>query len=305
MTPPDSDTRKPWLGVLGGAVAVAIWAGWISATRFAVTEDVDPVVLGLCRNGVPALVLMPWILRRGLIPRDASMGAVLLMALGWGAPFVFMVGNGLQTVPASLFGPLVPGLAPILVALMAWAFLGERPGGRLVAGLILIGGAMIAVLGQWLASGDWAALGGAPYLIAASAGISLYTIMFRRSGLSPVEATAYLSLYSIPMIAVWLLVTPDAFEGVGLAEFGFHVVVQGLLTGLVAVLAYGMAVHHLGAVRGATANALVPVGAALVGMFALGESLTPLDWTAVVAASVGVAVVNGVVRLPWRRGARR
>ena len=302
---PGEAEPRPWLGVLGGAVAVAIWAGWISATRFAVSDPgtrVDPLVLAICRAGLPALVLAPVIWRRGLLPRGARLLPVVLMSLGWGAPFTLFVGTGLSTVPASLFGPLVPGLAPILVALMAWAILGERPGRILIAGLALIGTAMALVLGQWLMAGDMAALSGAPWLLMASAGISLYTVMFRLSGLSPVEATAYLSLYSFPVLAIWSVLHAEVLSEPTLAEWGFHLLVQGLITGVVAVLAYGMAVRHLGAVRGSTANALVPVCAALVGGFVLGESITSWDWVAVMLASLGVAVVNGLFRRRKRRG---
>ncbi|MEM7746255.1 MAG: DMT family transporter [Pseudomonadota bacterium] len=290
------DGVTPLLGVLGGALAVVIWAGWISATRFAMTERVDPLVLAICRAGLPALVLAPVIWRRGLVPPGASFWPVLLMAVGWGAPFVYMVGNGLATVPASLFGPIVPGLAPILVALLAWAILGARPGIHLVAGLVLIGGAMAAVLGQWLTGGDWAALAGVPYLLAACFGISLFTVMTRLSGLGPLEATAYISFYSLPMLAAWAVLVPEALTQPTLGEWGFHLVTQGLATGIIAVLAYGMAIRHLGPVKGASFNALVPVGAAVVGVSVLGETMTPLDWVAVVAASLGVAVVNGVFR---------
>ncbi|MEM0990305.1 MAG: DMT family transporter [Pseudomonadota bacterium] len=295
-----NDGTRPLLGLIGGAVAVVIWAGWISATRFAMTEQVDPLVLAICRAGLPALVLAPVIWRRGLVPPGASFGPIVVMAIGWGAPFVFMVGNGLATVPASLFGPLVPGLAPILVALLAWMILGERPGRALVAGLILIGAAMAAILGQWILRGDWAAMAGMPYLLAACFGISMFTVMTRLSGLGPLEATAYISFYSLPMLAVWAALTPDVLAQPTWGEWSFHLLTQGALTGILAVLAYGMAVRHLGPVRGSTANALVPVCAALVGVSVLGEAMTPLDWVAVVAASLGVAVVNGMVRLPRR-----
>lgn len=291
------DETRPVLGLLGAAVAVAIWAGWISATRFAVSDPgtrVDPLILAICRAGLPALVLAPVILRRGLVPEGARVGPILLMALGWGAPFTLMVGNGLMTVPASLFGPLVPGLAPILVTLLAWAVFRTRPGANLVAGLVLIGTAMLSILVQWLDDGDIAALSGAPWLLMASLGISVYTIMFRVSGLNPLEATAYISLYSLPFLAVWSLLYPDALLVPTLGQWGFHLLTQGLMTGVLAVLAYGMAVRHLGAVRGSTANALVPVCAALVGVSVLGEDLTALGWCAVIAASLGVAVVNGM-----------
>ena len=288
----DTDA-KPWLGMLFGLVAVLIWAGWISATRFAMTESVHPLVLAAMRNGLPALILAPVWLKRGIVPKGAWLPGVLLMTLGWGLPFTIMVSIGLTSVPASLFGPLVPGLAPLIVAGMAWALFASRPGRGAVLGLCLMALALTAVLGQWIAEGDWAQMQGAPFLLLASCGISLYTVMLPRTGLSPVEGTAYIGLYSLPLLAVGLALQPDAFDGLGAEDLAFHALTQGILTGLIAVLAYGMAVRHLGAVRGSTANALVPVGAALTGMAVLAEHLTWIDWVAVSASSLGVAAVNG------------
>lgn len=283
---------------MGGAIAVLIWSGWITATRYAVSDGggsaTDPLVLAICRAGLPALILAPVIWRRGLLPKGARLGPVILMSIGWGAPFTFFVGEGLKTVPASLFGPLVPGMAPIIVTVLALLIFRDRPSRQFLWGLALIGGAMAMILGEWLWHGDFAALQGAPFLLMSSLGISVYTVMFRISGLNAVEATAYLSLYSLPVLLVWFLLVPDAVVGLSVGEWGFHALTQGLLTGVGAVLAYGLAVRHLGAARGSTANALVPVCAALVGTSLLAERLTGLEWVAVVAASLGVAVVNGI-----------
>ena len=114
-----------------------------------------------------------------------------------------------------------------------------------------------------------------------------------RSGLNPVEATAYICLYSLPLLALVLLVRPDAFAGETLQSLGWHALVQGVLTGLIAVLAYGIAVRHLGPVRGSTANALVPVTAGIASILLLGEVPNSLDWLAIAASSLGVAAVNG------------
>lgn len=295
----EREEAKPWLGLLGGAVAVAIWAGWISATRFAVSGGgggtaTDPLVLAICRAGLPALVLAPVIWRRGLLPEGARLWPLVLMAMGWGAPFTLFVGEGLKTVPASLFGPLVPGMAPIIVTVLTWVIFREHPSRQFVWGLALIGSAMAAVLGEWLWHGAFAALAGVPFLLVASLGISIYTVMFRASGLSAVEATAYISFYSLPVLAIWALLVPEVLFVPTPGQWAFHALTQGLLTGVGAVLAYGLAVRHLGAVRGSTANALVPVCAALVGVGVLAETLTVLEWCAVIAASLGVAVVNGL-----------
>lgn len=304
---PDVFVPKVWIGLAGGAVAIIIWAGWIAATRFAVSGDAgqaaptDPLVLAICRAGLPAFLLAPVIWRRGLIPRGARIWPVILMALGWGAPFTFFVGEGLKTVPASLFGPLVPGMAPIIVTVLAFMVFGTRPTRAFVTGLALIVTAMASILGQWIWRGEMDAMSGAPWLLMASFGISVYTIMFRVSALSAIEATAYLSLYSLPMLLVWAVLDPAGLEGPTWPEWAWHALTQGVLTGICAVLAYGLAVRHLGALRGSTANALVPVCAALTGTAVLGESMTQLDWVAVAAASLGVAVVNGLFT---RRAAR-
>ena len=285
------------------AVAVAIWSGWIVATRHAMTERLSPLAVAVMRYGVPAVLLAPVWLRRGIVPRGVPLAAVVLMMLGWGAPFVLLTAQGMKTVPAALFGPLVPGLAPILVAGLAWAVDGERPRPASWIGLALIAGALAAILGQWAAEGDIAALRGAPFLLSATCGMAVYAVAFRRSRLSPAEATAYVGLYSLPLLAVGLMLEPRVFAGMTAAQLAGQLLIQGVLAGVVAAFAYGLALRHLGIARGSTANALVPVCAALAGMAILGESLSVLDWLAVAAASLGVAVVNGAFRGLWRHRA--
>jgi len=293
----------PGLAYLAGFTAVLIWAGWIVATRFAMTEAVPSALLALFRFGIPALILAPIWLRRGLVPRDAALPALILMTLGWGAPFVFWAAEGLKTVPAALFAPLVPGLLPIAVALLSWAVVREGIGRGALLGTGLMAVSVALILGQWLSGGDWAALAGVPFLLMGMLGWAVYAINFRQSGLSPLEATAYVGLYSVPIIAVALIVQGDPFAGLGAGEIAFHALTQGLVSGVVAVLAYGYAIDRLGVQRASALIALVPVCTAVMGAGLLGERLGALDWAAVLAASVGVAAANGAFnRLLYRRG---
>lgn len=291
-----SEETKPWLGMLGGLIAVLIWSGWIVATRDAMSSQTDALILAMMRNGLPVLILAPVWLRRGIVPKGAHLPSILWMTLGWGAPFTLFVGAGLEHVPAGLFGPLVPGLAPLIVAGLAWAFFANKPGRGVILGLVLMAIALVSVLGQWIAEGNWSEMQGMPYLLMASLGISIFTVNMARSGLNPVEATAYICLYSLPIIALFFLIRPDAFTGETLQTLGWHALMQGVITGLGAVLAYGIAIRHLGAVRASTANALVPVVAAILAMSILGESLTWIDWVAIFFSSLGVAAVNGAFR---------
>ena len=60
------------IGVAAGLGAVAIWAGWIVATRHAVGHGLEPAAVGLLRFAIPALVFAPVWLRTGLKPRTVS-----------------------------------------------------------------------------------------------------------------------------------------------------------------------------------------------------------------------------------------
>lgn len=294
-----TEAQRPLIGLLGAAVAASIWAAWIVTTRAAMVDRVDPLMLAFCRVIVPAILLFPVVWRRGIIPRGASIPAVIMMALGWGLPYPLITGFGLQTVPASLFAPLTPGLAPILIALLSVAFLGERLRGEIIAGLVLVGMSLVLVIGNWVLEADHEALRGAIWLIAGSFAFAIYNVNFQRSGLSPIEATAYVALWSLPLVLPFYLLRPQAFSGFTAGEWAFHLTVQGLLSGLVAAIAYALAIRHLGTVRGSMVNALMPVVSALAGMWFLGERLGASGWMAVALASLGVAAANGAFRR-WR-----
>lgn len=290
------DEQKPLLGLAAAATAVAIWSGWIIATRMAMVDAVDPLVVAFCRNVVPPLVLLPVILRRGIVPRGAPVSAVLMMAFGWGVPFIMLAGTGLQTVPASLFAPLTPGTTPIMVALISAGLLGARLRPEVIVGLVLVALALALILGEWVLSAELAALGGAPWLLAAALAFSIYTVNFRRSGLSPVEATAYVGLWSLPLVLPLWLLRPDTFAGLDASDWALQLTVQGVLAGIVGAIAYPLAIRHLGTVRGSMTNALMPVTAALAGVLLLGEQLRTAEWVAIVLASLGVAAANGAFR---------
>ena len=303
MTVADSES-KPWLGLLGGAVAVLIWAGWISATRWSMVERIDPLVLAAMRNGLPALILAPVWLRRGHHSARCQSGRGLDDDAGLGHAVHADGGDGVADGSGlACSGLWCRGLRRCWWRGWAGPIFSRVPGRGAALGLGLMAVALACVLGQWIAAGRWQEMGGAPFLFAASLGISIFTVMLPRSGLNPVEGTAYICLYSLPFLGLGLLLRPGAFVGLDAGDLAFQAVTQGLLTGLIAVLAYGVAIRHLGPLRGSTANALVPVTAAVFAILLLSESLTPLDWVAVACSSLGVAAVNGVFDRWLGRGA--
>ncbi|MEM1313423.1 MAG: DMT family transporter, partial [Pseudomonadota bacterium] len=265
-----------------GAVtfAVFVWSGWIVATRDQV-GSVSPLDISIMRYGVPALLLAPIWMRKGLVPQGESVAVMLIMAAGWGGGFVFMTSKGLETIPAALFGPMVPATLPLIVSI--WDFFVEKArfSAERLVGLALIALSIGLIVGPAAMRGDEGFFRGAPYLLAAAMGWSAFTIAYRRSRLTGMEATAYVCLYSAPFLAAAAL-----WFGTDLPEQSENVIVwliisQGLLSGIGAVASFGYAVRHLGVAKTSSFTSLVPMGAALGAWAALGEAPAPLDWASV------------------------
>lgn len=70
---------------------------------------------------------------------------------------------------------------------------------------------------------------------------------------------------------------------------------QGLLSGLVAMVAYGFAVKSLGGTQAAAFTALTPVLAMIGGAVLLGEQIGPFEILAAVVTATGVALSTGIL----------
>jgi len=124
--------RRASLGLVLGFVGVLMFGATLPVTRFALA-DLDPWAITFGRAavaGVAALALVlasgrPWpFAARGTF-RDLAIGSACLVIV-----FPLLIGLAMQTVPAA-HGGVVVGLLPLLTALAAVLFAGERPGAPL------------------------------------------------------------------------------------------------------------------------------------------------------------------------------
>lgn len=292
--------RDRLIGFAAGAVAVAIWAGWIVAARQSVASDYGVSLsawdVALLRFAAPAVLFAPIWLRSGLAPRGIGWGRIAALTC-WGAPFALLFSLGAATADVATAAALVPGMMPLWFALIAWAAYREAVAGPRLLGLGMIMAAAVAALAPAMlgigaiASAD--VLAGAPWLAGASIAWAIFAVAFKRSGLTPLEAASVVSVYS-----VLLLIPLGVFFESGLAALGWtalltQITIHGVLGGAVSIAAYGLAIEKLGAAAATSLSALVPVTAALMGVAWLGEALTAVDLFAVVLASAGVALANG------------
>lgn len=292
MTSPPGQSLA--IGLAAGLAAASVGASWQVATRFGVTAVLPPIDLAILRYGVPALLLLPLLLRRGLWPTASPRWLAAPIVLGAGLPFGLVAMFGAGLAPVAHMGALLPGSMPIFTALMAAIFLGERQTPRRMLGFAAIVAGVLAITGDSLADMGASTWRGDLLFVAAGAIWSVYTVAYRRSGLDPWHSIALISLSSLVVaipLRLWLAgaTLPDVEFSAGLTQF----VAQGLLAGLGGTWTFTLAIRHLGAARAALSGALVPVLSALGGAIMLGE--TP---TSIVALGIGLTIL-GTTAAAW------
>jgi len=279
-------------GFAAALATVTIWAGWVVGTRHA-AQTLDIAAVGILRFGIPALLLMPFWLRTGLFPPGVPKRVLLAIVAGSGLPFFLVVANGMRFAPAAEVGPLLPGTMPLFVAVMSYFIDGERPGLLRKAGFVLIAVGIFAIVGYEIVSG---ASAGPGHLLVLSGAFmwAIYTIAFRRSGLNAFEAAGVIALWStIPVLPFGVMPLLEALQQGRTAEIVSQALLQGVLSGVIAIILFGVAILRLGASRAAAFAALIPALAALLAIPALGEIPAAAAIAGICATSAGVALASG------------
>jgi drug/metabolite transporter (DMT)-like permease len=281
-------------GVGAALVAAVIWGGALAMTRLGVSGDgvLSPHDIAVLRFLLPAVVLLPVFVRALPKLRTTNRGVLVAILAGGGVPFVLVAGTGLRVSAAAEAGALLPGAMPLCVAALS-AFLGERPGWTRLLGLGLIMLAVVVVAGPSAVSNGSVAWQGHVLLLAAAVLAAGYTVGLRYAGLSPWEATAFVSVCSIAAFIPFYLVIlePQVFTATW-KEIALQATYQGMISGLVAPIAFAMAVTRLGASRAAAFGGLSPIAAAFFGFVLLGELPHATTLLGVAFAGFGVALVS-------------
>jgi drug/metabolite transporter (DMT)-like permease len=291
------DRHNTLIGSGAAIFAVSIWAAWIVGTRHAVTGTLPPEAVGLLRMIVPALLFAPVWLRTGLAPQGIR-GLVALCVLGAGAPFFIVVATGMKFAPAADIGPLLPGTMPLFAALLAVLVDRERIGPERLIGYALIVAGIVAIAGRGVfdfSSGAWRGHG----LVLVGAFLwAIYTIAFRRSRLGPFEAAALIGFWSTLMLLPFgMPPLAEAWRAGHGWEIAAQTVIQGVFSGILGLVAYGIAVARLGASKAAAFAALAPGMAAVIAIPVLGEAPDMAAVVGIVATSIGVALASGAMSL--------
>jgi drug/metabolite transporter (DMT)-like permease len=281
-------------GAVCGLAAVSIWSGGIVAVGLGLRTSLTPWDIAAVRFTVAGLLLLPYVLNRGLALERLGWAGLAAIVLGGGAP-VLLSNAGLLFAPAAHAGALYPGVMPLMVAVLAAFKLREAftAAKRLGFALILPGVCAIA----WLSGGTIGSQQNIGHMLFLGSGVAFafYTVAMRRARLDGLHAAAIAAVgdFLLYMPVYWMIVGTTSFAEAAWTDITLQALVQGLLTAIISYLLYGRAVSILGASSGAAFAALCPAMTALMAIPLLGEWPTTIDWAAIMAISVGVYIVSG------------
>jgi drug/metabolite transporter (DMT)-like permease len=280
---------------------VSIWASWIVAARFGLRTSLTAWDITAVRFGVAGVILLPYLLRKGLaFERLGGLGLAAIV-LGGEAPTVLVSYGGLIFAPARHAASLFIALIPLPVAILAAVVPGEAFTLQRRIGLgLIVTGAVLIVWGAGGTIGSRQNIGHAMFISAATM-FACYAVAMRKVRLDGLHASAIAAVVSlIAYVPVYAAVSGASLFNAPWRDIALQALVQGLLTTVVSQWCFGRAVNILGASDGSAFSALCPPMTALVAIPLLGEWPATRDWIAILLISGGVYVASGGP-LPVRR----
>lgn len=290
---PDAAASRRTAGVIAALCAVSIWAGWLPVTRLGVVTNLSPGDVAALRFGTSGLVLLPMLLLhlqelpwRRVVP-------LAFAAIGAGVPYFVVFATGLRLANSGQGAVLGPGASGLFTVLIARLVLGERLRREQVLGLAITAAGIATVVLHDLAGGGTRLTGFLLVLLASSSWAG-FTIASRALRLRPVLITAFIAVSNALVYLPAYLATGGLgrLRAVPAHSLLLQVVYQGVLTGVVALLAFTFAVSRLGAAGAASFSPLSPVLIALFGWLILGDTVDGATGAGLAAVAAGVLVAN-------------
>lgn len=277
--------------MLAVATTLVLWASAFVAIRH-LGHDFSPGALTVGRLAVASVLLGAYAVRRGLVrPSRGDWWRLLAIGALWYAVYNLALNEGEQRVDAGTAALLIQ-FAPVVLAVLAATFLGERFNRELGIGLVvaLTGVALITVSSSESSERD--VLGVVLCLVAAVAYAISLTLQKPLMTRMPAGQVTWLSC-TVGLV-LCLPFAGDLVRQVGQAPPAATVwlVYLGVFPTAVAFTTYAYALGHMDASRLGVTTYLVPVITIAMAWVLLGEVPPPLAYAGGALAMLGVALAR-------------
>ena len=296
----------PLLAYLSLAASMALVGSYVGLSKVLVAAF--PVfLLAWLRFGIAALAMLHWV-RRG--PGEATLSAHDRRLLFWESflgNFLFSICMlyGVKLTSALAAGVTMAAI-PAAVAVLSWLMLGERINRRvkLAIALAVTGIALLALARD--GGGAPAAAGshwGYVLLLGAVVCEAFYVVIGKRltGNVSPRRISALINLWGLALVTplgLWQALSFD-FAAVAAPHWGL-LAFYAIAASMVTVWLWMQGLRHVPAPQAGVFSVLLPVSAALIGVFALGEAFSGAHALAFACALAGLLLATWPARAPAR-----
>lgn len=291
-------------GVLFGLTAAVIWGGYLVATRYGIGAGLSAYDMAFLRYATAGLLLLPWLLLHApWTLSGAGWIRGLVLALLAGPAFVLVGASGFYYAPLAHSAVIQLGCVTLMGILLSALVVGEKPGRKRVAGVVVIIAGLLITAGPAVLTGGSDAWKGDLLFAGAGTMWALFTVLQRRWRIEALTATAVVSVASgLTFTPLYLamhgpsnLLLIDPIVVIGL------VIVLGLFSGVVALFAFGRAIEALGSSRASIFPALAPSVAIILGIPVSSELPTALQVLGLIVLSMGLLLaLSAPCRAPLR-----
>jgi drug/metabolite transporter (DMT)-like permease len=286
---------RPWLPVAAVATTLLLWASAFVAIRH-LGHDFPAGALSLGRLVVGSLALGAVAVSRGL-PRPSGRDWLGLIAIGvlWFGVYNVALNQSEHQIDAGTSAMLIQ-ISPVLIAVLATLFLGERFTRWLAGGLVLaFGGVVLIGVSQpgGASTGSTSELTGILLCLLAALVYSVALVVQKPlvSRLSALHVTWLActvgAVACLPFAGQLVSATGDAS-----ASDIWWVVYLGLFPTAIAFTTYAFALQHMSASSLGITTYLVPPLTIVLGWLFLGETPPGMAYVGGALALVGVAVAR-------------
>ncbi|MGB0572876.1 MAG: DMT family transporter [Alphaproteobacteria bacterium] len=280
---------KDWGGIGAGLGTVACVVVMLIAGRLGATTDALTIYdLAGLRMGVAVILAVPLLVR--YYPWRVRLRDHALVAFFGGAPFILMLFGGMVFAPVGHASVVMYGALPVFAALVAWAWVGERPGRWQWAGIatIVIGVGTVGwdAFTDGVVAGQWR---GHLLFVGAALWVAIWYGSMRAGRLTVMQSLAALLIgNALIYVPIWLLFLPSTLLTAPFGDIVMQSVVHGVFGAFLCIFGHAYAVRTIGPTRQAAVGSLVPALALFAAIPFLGEIPTGLNIAGALIVTVGI-----------------
>lgn len=260
------NTQKGYCYALAAAL---IWTGFILISRLGgISELGAPDVIAIRSITCTAIVLPIWWFKYRFNLLNAKL---IFCGLIGGLAYALCIFQGFQLVPASHAAVLLPGLMPLFIMVFAFLINGERNSVEKWFGIAVITLGIFTLFWPMLNNPQELSIGHF-YLVAGALFWAVFSVLIKRWGISPWQATVSLAVITCVLyVPFYIAFLPKKLSMTILPDIALQAFYQGFMATIVQMIFYVRAIQLIGPSSMGAMMAIVPLLSGILALFIFNE----------------------------------